>query len=77
MGIAAEIAVDLLGTTKGTLGVDDPALRIESLASFASGAPGEIIDEDAARLQLFDAGEKFAAKECAKDVHGKKKIERR
>jgi hypothetical protein len=38
MGVAAQISIDLLGPTKGPLGVHDPTCLIQALAAATGGS---------------------------------------
>ena len=76
MGVAAEIAQHLHGSTEGGLGIDDPVVAVQSTDEF-----GELLRigqsgcrTGAAKLvaavKAFQAGEELAAKDAAEDLHG-------
>lgn len=73
MGVATEVAVDLLGSAKGTLGVDDPTGVMQAPASATSGASIIGVTEVPAGLECGEAGEEFAAEERAEHMDGEEK----
>lgn len=80
MGVAAEIAEDLLGAAEGTLGVDDPSRPMElvlhpresRLRRERGGGPLE--PERAAVVKAIEAGEELPAEEGAEHANGKEKV---
>jgi hypothetical protein len=61
VSVAAEVAVDLLGSAKGTLGIDDPTRVMQAPTSATSGASIIGVTEVPAGLECGKAGEEFAA----------------
>lgn len=74
MGVAPEIAVNLLGSTEGAFGVDDPTLFVQLRAAAAGGASISVVAELALTDKIFEGGEKLAAKQSAQNAHGKKEV---
>jgi len=74
VGIAAEIAIDVLDAKEGPFCVDDPALFVEPGASPSCSAIGAFISEQAADAQALQAGEELAAEERAEHVDGEEKV---
>ena len=73
MGVATEVAVHLLRSAKGTLGVDDPTGVVQAPASATSGASLIGVTEVPAGLECGEAGEEFAAEERAEHMDGEEK----
>ena len=67
VGVAAQVAEDLLGSAEGRLGVDDPVLAVEAVAEAPPPAivgqiPGAAVEAQVARgACLFERGEELAA----------------
>ncbi len=68
VGVAAEVANDLLGSTEGTLGVDDPGLAVERAQVDAADveAPGHV--------RMLDRREHLAAEQIAHDAHREEEV---
>jgi hypothetical protein len=73
MGVATEVAVHLLGSAEGTLGVDDPTRVMQAPTSATSGPCIIGVTEVPAGLECGEAGEEFAAEERAQHMDGEEK----
>jgi hypothetical protein len=73
VGVAAEVAVDLLGTAERALGVDDPAGVVTPRGRAARGAVVELVGEEAAGAQAFEAGEELPRNSAPRTWTGSKK----
>ncbi len=76
MGVAAEIAQHLQGTTEGLLGIDDPVVAVQAAEEFCEllrigeSGGGAGAAELVAAVETFQTGEELAAKDAAEDLHG-------
>ena len=76
MGVAAEIAQYLQGTTEGLLGIDDPIVAVQAAHKFrkllrvGQRGGGTVATHLVAAVQTFQAGEELAAKDAAEDLYG-------
>ena len=76
MSVAAEIAQHLQGPTEGGLGIDDPIVAVQAAHKFrkllrvGQRGGGTVATQLVAAVQTFEAGEKLAAKDAAKDLDG-------
>src|SRR5450759_1592898 len=77
MGVAAEVAKNLLGTAEGPLGIDDPACLVQALSAATGGAIWHLVVQLALAQKLFQAGHELATKERTHDMDGKEKVARR
>lgn len=73
MRVVAEMAKHLLRSAERPLGIHDPGVIVEALATAAGGAIIGIVLELTRGEQRGEFGQKFAAEECAEDMHGKQK----
>ena len=80
MGVAPEVAEDLLGSAEGRLGVDDPARAIELVLHAGESRRigerrgGAVEAERAALVESSQSREELSAKECAEHANGEEEI---
>ena len=76
MGVTAEIAQYLQGSTEGLLGIDDPVVAVQAAHEFCElprigeSGGGAGAAELVTAVQTFEAGEELAAKDAAEDLYG-------